>query len=65
MRNIFYLSIILFFSKPLYAYIDPGIGSLIIQSIVGGFAIAAGFISIYWNRFKVFLNSFFKKKKKD
>ena len=56
----FYLSI-LFISTPAYAYLDPGLGSLILQSLIGGIAVAFGFISFYWKKFK----SFFTKKPKD
>ena len=43
-----------------YAYIDPGMGSIILQGIIG--AIAAGSITlkIYWHKIKFF----FKKKTK-
>ena len=55
---------VIFYSSNSYAYFDPGIGSIIIQSIVGFFAISAGFISLYWHKFKTFISKFRKKKKK-
>lgn len=42
-------------SFPAFAYIDPGMGSMWIQSIIG---IIAGFIvvlKVYWQRFKFFM----------
>lgn len=64
--KIFFLSFFYFviFINPSFAYIDPGIGSLIIQSLVGGFAIAVGAISVYWNKFKSLINKILKKNKK-
>ena len=50
----------LLFSFPAYAYIDPGLGSIILQSVVGGFAVAIGFISLYWQKFKSFISKFQK-----
>ena len=44
-----------------YAYLDPGTGSIIIQSIIA--FIAAGFyaVSVYWHKVK----SFFKKRRNE
>ncbi len=49
------------FPDPAYAYIDPGTGSLILQSIFG--IIAGGLIvlKLYWNRLKGFFSSFRQK----
>ena len=46
------------FTSPAAAYIDPGTGSLIIQSIIGAIAAIAVTMKLYWHKFKVF----FKKK---
>ena len=64
--RILFLSFFYFFIfvNPLFAYIDPGIGSLIIQSLIGGFAITIGAISVYWNKFKSLINKIIKKNKK-
>ena len=43
-----------------FAYIDPGMGSIIIQSIIGGIAAGISFIAIYWQKFK----NLFKRSKK-
>ena len=60
LKIFFYLSI-LFISAPAYAYLDPGLGSLILQSLIGGIAVTFAFISLYWKKFKFF----FTKKSKD
>lgn len=47
--------------QPAHAYIDPGIGSLIFQSLVAGFvAVAAA-----WAGFKMKIQDFFERRKKD
>lgn len=55
------------FCKDVYAYLDPGTGSIIIQAIVAFLALALGFLSYWWRKVeegsqKLIL--FFKKKKK-
>jgi hypothetical protein len=45
-----------------YAYIDPGLGSILIQSIIGAIAAVSFAIKIYWQKIKDF---FIKRKKKD
>lgn len=58
-----YLSIfaLSFFPLPVLAYLDPGTGSLIIQSLLA--AIAAAFVALnhYWDKVK----SMFKRKQHD
>lgn len=44
---------------PVYAYIDPGTGSLLIQSIIGAIAAVAVTMKLYWHKLKLFL---FRKK---
>jgi hypothetical protein len=43
-------------SHPAYAYLDPGTGSIILQSIIGGIAAASAFGAMYWNKVKNFLS---------
>ena len=38
---------------PAYAYIDPGTGSLIIQSIIGAIAAVGITLKLYWHKLKV------------
>ncbi len=43
-----------------YAYIDPGLGSILLQGIIAAIAATSLTIKIYWQKIKDFL----KKKKK-
>ncbi len=43
------------FASPSYAYLDPGTGSIILQSVLAGIAVAMGLLRFYWHRFKAFL----------
>jgi len=45
------------YAAPSHAYLDPGTGSIILQSILASIAVAAGFLRMYWHRFKAFLSS--------
>ena len=47
-----------------YAYIDPGTGSVLLQAL-GAIAAVGAYITLYWRKFKNFLNKIFKAKKKD
>ena len=46
---------VLSYSAPSYAYIDVGTGSIILQSIIAGIAVAMGVLRLYWQRLKAFL----------
>ena len=61
--NLLYLTLIFIFilEKKAHAYIDPGIGGVIIQSIIG--VIAA--VSIFFGNIKKRLKKIFKFKDKD
>ena len=48
-------------SLPAYGDIDPGTGSLIIQSIIGAIAAVGVTLKLYWHKLKVF----FAKKEQD
>jgi hypothetical protein len=55
------------FCKDVYAYLDSGTGSIIIQAIVVFLALALGFLSYWWKKVKEGsqkLIFFFEKKKK-
>ena len=45
----------LFIALPSHAYLDPGTGSIILQSLLAGIAVAIGVLRLYWQRFKSFL----------
>ena len=42
--------------RALYAYLDPGSGSMMLQVIAGGLAAAAVTMKVYWRRLLVFLH---------
>ena len=48
-----------------HAYLDPGTGSIILQAILGFIAAAAATITVYWDKFKSFINGIFKKNTKE
>lgn len=43
------------FASPSYAYLDPGTGSIILQSLLASIAVAFGLLRFYWHQFKAFL----------
>lgn len=43
-------------AAPAYAYLDPGTGSIILQSILAGIAVAMGVLRLYWYRLKAFFS---------
>ena len=48
------LSLTIGMVSPAYAYLDPGTGSIILQSIIGSVAAVLAFGAMYWTRFKRF-----------
>lgn len=42
--------ILLFLTRPAYAYLDPGSGSMVLQLLLGGLAAAAVVIKLLWHR---------------
>lgn len=47
--------LLLSFTAPAYAYLDPGTGSLILQGLIGGIAAGMAVISIYYHKIKAFI----------
>lgn len=43
---------VLAFTRPAYAYLDPGTGSMILQILLGGIAGALTFGKFYWKTLK-------------
>jgi hypothetical protein len=41
-------------SAAAHAYLDPGTGSILVQSLLAGIAGAVAVISLYWQRVKAF-----------
>ena len=65
MRFKFLIISLTFLSIPnlAHAYIDPGMGSLILQGIIGFIAVGITSITIFWNKIKFFLRKIFKNKR--
>ncbi len=61
MRNLLIHTLIIFlFPIPAYAYLDPGFGSLLLQAVIGFFALVIGYISLYWYKTKNFVIKFLR-----
>ncbi len=43
-------------TNPVYAYLDPGTGSIILQGLIGGIAAGLAVIGIYWQKVKSFFS---------
>ncbi len=56
--GIFYL----IFPRAIYAYLDPGTGSYILQIVLAAFVGVAFTIKIYWVKVKTFFINLFSKK---
>lgn len=39
-------------SSPAYAYLDPGTGSMIVQGLVAGLAVASAAVAAFWTRIR-------------
>ena len=50
------LSYIALLSNHAYAYIDPGLGAMLIQGLIATIAAVVAYISLYWRQFKNFIN---------
>jgi len=48
------------FSAAAHAYLDPGTGSILLQSLLAGVAGAVAVVSLYWQRVKRFFINFRK-----
>ena len=56
-----FVALTLFFSETVYAYLDPGMGTMLLQLLAG----AALFIGIGWRFIVRFFRNLFKKNKQD
>ena len=65
LKNLLFIYILLIPSANAHAYLDPGTGSLILQAILGAVAAIGAYITLYWRKFKNFIDKVFKMKKKD
>ena len=53
--------LIISFNTNAYAYLYPGAGSSILQLLLAFLAGVGTFLSLYWSKFKLFLQKIFKK----
>ena len=42
------------YTSPVYAYLDPGTGSMLLQGLIAGLALIMSFLTIYWQKVKAF-----------
>ena len=52
-------------TSPVFAYLDPGTGNIIIQAILAFIATAITTLSFYWTKVKLFILKLFKKNNND
>ena len=55
MKLVFCFLLTALYAAPAWAYIDPGTGSMIVQSIIGAAVTAMVALGFYWNKVKTFL----------
>ena len=44
--------LVLLVSSPAYAYLDPGTGSILIQGLLAGLAVASAAVAAFWTRLR-------------
>ena len=54
-----------FINTNAYAYIDPGTGGILLQALLGIVAAIGAYITLFWRKFKNFIDKIFKIRKKD
>jgi len=59
--KIFFIILIIFFPVDAYAYLDPGIANIVLQSIIGIIAAISSGILFFWNKIKTIFFKIFKK----
>jgi hypothetical protein len=52
------------FHHAIDAYIDPGTGSIILQTVIGGLAAVLVAIGMFWKQIKAFVGNLFSRSKK-
>lgn len=60
-----FLIIVLFlflFTSPVYAYLDPGSGSMLLQGLIAGVLAVVATIGMFWSRLKAFFGRFINRK---
>jgi hypothetical protein len=56
------VAVALCFPQYVYAYIDPGTGSYVIQIIIAAFVAVSFMVKLYWLKIKGFVGRLFSKK---
>ena len=51
-----FLAVLLLFSRPAHAYMDPGTGSLLLQVLLGGVAGLLVYVRMSWKKIKTILS---------
>ena len=51
------------YSSTAFAYLDPGTGSIILQSLIAGVMVVAAAWGVFWHRIKSFFSSLFSSAK--
>ena len=51
------LGVLLISADDAHAYLDPGTGSMLLQGLIGGIAVASVAIGGYWSKVKAFFSS--------
>ena len=66
MNKIIFQSFLIYIvsTNNVFAYLDPGTGSIILQAILGAIAAGFSYCVFYWNKVKNFFKKIFKKKEK-
>ena len=64
-KFLYFLTIFFFVSNNAYAYLDPGTGSLIIQSLIGIIAACMAAVGFYWTKVITVFKKVFKIKGPD
>ena len=62
MKNITFFLLIIFYSTPALAYLDPGSGSIIAQALIFILASVATFFTFFKSKIKSIYSKIFKKK---
>jgi hypothetical protein len=51
------LGVLLLSTRDAHAYLDPGLGSMLLQGLIAGLAAASVVLGRYWHKFKSFFSA--------
>ena len=46
-------ALLVFLANPVYAYLDPGTGSMLLQVVLGGIAAVGVALKLFWHKIRV------------